>query len=174
MHSVLKKSFFLFSAFFLAWLAVRLLLPLTAPFLFGTALALAAEPVVRTLHVRWNIPRSISTGIGVSLTFLLLGAVLMVLCAFAVMELSRLAGSLPDLTAPVQSGIDGLRIWLLQISRHTPQNIRPFVQDRISAFFSSGTELLDQTVRYILGLAGNFLSHIPTSALALGTSVLSA
>lgn len=174
MHTVLKKLFCLFSIFFLAWLGVRLLFPLTAPFLFGTVLALAAEPVVRTLHVRWNIPRSISTGIGVSLTLVLLSSVLMILCAFAVRELSRLAGSLPDLAAPVQSGIDALQIWLLRVSSHTPQNIRPFIQDRISSLFSSGTALLDQAVRYILGLAGSLLSHIPNSALTLGTAVLSA
>jgi len=173
-QTVLKKLFCLLSAFFLAWLAVRLLLPLAAPFLFGAVLALAAEPLVYTLHARWKVPRSISTGIGVSITFVLICSLMIILCAFAVRELGRLAGSIPDLAAPVQSGIDRLRIWLLHLSTHTPQNIQPFLQDQIASFFSSSSTLLDQTVRYILGFAGNFLSHIPNSALTLGTAILSA
>lgn len=174
MQTVLKKLLCLLSAFLLAWLAVRLLLPLTAPFFFGAALALAAEPLVRTFHARWKIPRNISTGLGVSITFVLICSLLLLLCAFAVKALGKFAGSLPDLAAPVQSGIDRLRIWLLDLSRHTPQSIQPFVRDRIGSFFSSSSALLDQTVRYILEFAGNLLSHIPNSALALGTGILSA
>ena len=174
MQTVLKKLFCLLSAFFLAWLGVRLLFPLTAPFLFGAALALAAEPLVHTLHTRWKVPRSISTGIGVSITIVLISSLLIILCAFAVRELGKLAGSLPDLTVPVQSGIDGLRLWLLQLSGHIPRNIQPYVQEQIGSFFSSGSALLEQTVRYILGFTGNLLSRIPNSALALGTALLAA
>ena len=33
--------------------------------------------------------------------------------------------------------------------------------------------MLDKVIRYILGLAGNILSHIPDGALSLGTAVIS-
>ena len=169
-----KKLFYLVFAFFLAWLGVRLLLPLLAPFLFGAAIALAAEPMVRTLCSKLKLPRGVSTGIGVSITFVLIGSILLILCAFAVKEVGRLTGSLPDLAGPIQSGIDGLRFWLMGLIRHTPQTLQPLLREKVSSIFSSGTSLLDQTVRYLLGFAGNLLSHIPNSALTLGTAILSA
>lgn len=43
----------------------------------------------------------------------------------------------------------------------------------MTSFFSNGTSLLDKVIRYILGLAGSILSHIPDGALSLGTAVIS-
>lgn len=170
----IKKLLTLSSAFLFAWLALRFLLPLISPFLFGGALALAAEPVVSFLHKHLRLPRSVSTGIGVSFTFFLLCALLLLLCAFAIRELSAVAGSLPDYTVALQSGISALHDWLLRLSRNTPQMIQPLLRDQVNDLFSSGTALLDQAVRYIAGFAGNLLSHVPNSALTAGTAVLSA
>lgn len=169
-----RKVLTLFSAFFLAWLAVKFFLPLFSPFLFGTLLALAAEPTVHLLSHRFRVPRSVSAGIGVSLTFGLICAGLLVLCAFAVRELKILSSYLPDITVTLENSIQILRAWLLTLAGKTPDSIQPLLQERIHTFFSSGASLLDQTVRYILGLTGNLLSHIPDSTLTAGTAVLSA
>lgn len=174
MHIGTRKFLSLFFAFFLAWFAVKLLLPLFSPFLFGTALALAAEPVVSILSGRCRLPRTVSAGIGVSLTFGLTCAVLLVFCAFVIRELKFLAAFLPNLTRTLESSIHILRTRLLGLSHKMPDTVQPILQEHIQNLFSSGTAFLDQSVRYILGFAGNLLSHIPDSALTVGTAVLSA
>ena len=51
--------------------------------------------------------------------------------------------------------------------------MQPLLSENVTSFFSNGTSLLDKVIRYILGLAGNILSHIPDGALSLGTAVIS-
>ena len=169
-----KKLFSLFSAFLGAWLTLRYLLPLVSPFLLGTALALMAEPAVRWLSGRLKLPRPAAAAVGISMTFVLLGALLLTLCAFALRELGRLSGYLPQVTDTVGNGISVLRSWLLSLAGRTSPTIRPVLQDNIQALFSGGTGLPEQTLRYLAGVAGNLLSHIPNSALTVGTAVLSA
>lgn len=173
MRNGAKQTLWTLAAFAIAWLSLRWLLPLTAPFALGLGLALIAEPVVSRLHTRLHLPRSISTGIGVTMTVFLLGMLFLVLCAAAVRELRALAGVLPDLEAAAGSGIDMLRFWLLDMASRAPKSIRPVLQENMASLFSSGTAWLDRAMRYLLGLAGNLLSHVPDSALGLGTAVIS-
>lgn len=158
--------------FLTVWLSLRYLLPLFSPFLLGTALALAAEPMVSFLCRHARVPRPIGAGIGVSMAFCFLIMLLLLLCAFLVRELSMLAGVLPDLEQAATSGITMTQNWLLELSSHTPQSIRPLLRDNVMAFFSDGTALVDRIVAYLLNLAGNLLSHIPDSALSIGTAVI--
>lgn len=160
--------------FLAVWLALRFLLPLFSPFLLGTILALAAEPMVSFLHKRVHVPRPVSAGIGVSMAFCFLAMLLLLLCAFLVRELGALTGVLPDLEQAASSGLSLVQNWLLELSSHTPQSVRPLLQENVSSLFSDGAALLDKGVRYLLGLAGNLLSHVPDSALSLGTAVISA
>lgn len=155
------------------WLSLRCLYPLVSPFLLGTVLALLAEPVVGALHRNVHIPRALSAGIGVTAAFFLLAMLLLVLAAFVLRELRSLAGVLPDLEQTARSGISLVRSWLLQLSSRTPQAIRPLLQENVNAMFSDGNALVDKVTGYILSLAGNLLSHIPDSALSLGTAVIS-
>lgn len=135
MRPAVKKSISLLAAFFAVWLAARFLLPLCFPFLLGALLAFAAEPMVGFLQKR-RVPRCVCSGIGVSMAFCFLAMLVLILCAFALRELRRVAGVLPDLEDTAKSGIGLLQSWLL-------------------------------------GLAGNILSHIPDGALSLGTAVIS-
>lgn len=168
-----KKLFSLVSVFLLAWLTLRFLLPLFSPFLFGAALALAAEPAVSLLSRRLRLPRGVSAGIGVSMTFFLLAMLLLLLCAFLVRQLRSLAAVLPDVELTLGNGLRALQTWLLTLSTHAPGSVRPLLQDNVRSLFSDGAGYLDRVVRYLLGLAGNLLSHIPDSALTLGTAILS-
>lgn len=169
----IKRILSILTAFAAVWLSVRFLLPLFFPFVLGTALALAAEPMVGFLNSRFHIPRPISTGIGVSMAFCFLTILALMICAFLVRELRSLAGVLPNLEDTARSGISLLRAWLLDLAARTPQSIQPLLSENVSSFFSNGTDLLDRAVRYVLGLAGNLLSHIPDSALSLFTTVIS-
>lgn len=168
-----KKLFTLFLAFLLVWLGLRFLLPLTAPFLFGTLLALSAEPMTTLLSSRLRLPRPLSSALGVSVSFFFFTMLLLLVCAFLVRELRSLAGILPQLESTVQSGLTLLQTWFGNLSSRTPAGIRPLLQENAAALFSNSTGFLNQAVRYLLELAGNLLSHIPDSALTLGTTILS-
>ena len=166
-----KLSSILF-AFLLVWLSIRFFLPLFSPFVLGTLLALSAEPMVRFLHKKLHIPRSISAGIGVSMAFSLLAMVLLCLCAFLIRELGSLGSILPDLGQTAKNGFSLIQNWLLQLSSHTPQSLQPLLQQNVNRFFSDSAALLDKTTGYLLGLAGSLLSHVPDSAFSLGTAVI--
>lgn len=157
----------------MVWLSLRYLFPLVSPFLLGTILALAAEPMVSFLQRYTHIPRPVSAGIGVSMAFCLFTMLLLLLCAFLVRELGALAGVIPNLEETARSGITLMQSWLLELSSHTPQSLQPLLSENVNSLFSDGAALLDKGVRYVLGLAGNLLSHVPDSALSLGTAVLS-
>lgn len=168
------KKFVSFLFFFcLAWIGLQWLLPLFAPFLLGGCLALAAEPMVSFLQRRLRLPRTVGVGIGVSMTFCLLAMATIALCAFLIRELGVLAHVVPDLGQAAQSGISVLRQWLLSLTAHTPRSVEPLLRNNINSLFSDGAALLNRVLGYVLGLAGNILSHVPDSALGLGTSVLS-
>ena len=169
-----KKVCYTLLLFFCVWFCVRFLLPLLAPFVLGAGLALAAEPMVRFLHKRLHLPRPVSTGIGVSMAFCFLTMVLLLMCAFLLREIRLLTGVLPDLEQTARTGFSLIRSWMLDLSSHAPQSIRPLLRENVDSLFSDGTALLDKSTGYLLGMAGNLLSHVPDSALGLGTAVISA
>ena len=169
MRPAVKKSLSVPAAFFAVWLAARFLLPLCFPFLLGALLAFAAEPMVGFLQKR-RVPRCVCSGIGVSMAFCFLAMLVLILCAFALRELRRVAGVLPDLEDTAKSGIGLLQSWLLELASRAPQSVQPLLSENVTSFFSNGTSLLDKV---ILGLAGSILSHIPDGALSLGTAVIS-
>lgn len=155
------------------WLWAKLLLPLFGPFFLGALLALAAEPMVAFLNKRLRVPRGAAAGIGVSMAFGFLMLLLLLVCAFLVRELGALTGVLPQLEAAARSGIGLTQNWLLELSARTPQSIRPLLENNVTDFFSDGNTLLSRAVSWLVGLAGNLLSHVPDSALGLFTAVLS-
>ena len=174
MRSGTKTVLSVLSTCFLLWLGGKFLLPLCLPFLLGAALALAAEPLVSVLCRRMHLPRALSTGIGVSVAFVGIALLILLILAFLVRELGILAGILPDLTETARSGIVLLRSWLMEMAGRTPASVRPLLEQNVTNLFSGSTALLDKTFSYVLGLAGMILSHVPDSALGLGTAVISA
>lgn len=169
-----KSAFSLIAVFLSVWFGLRYLLPLFSPFLLGAGLALAAEPMVGFLCRRTRLPRAFCTGIGVTMAFAFVTLAVLLLCAFLVRELGVLAGVLPDLTSTVRTGITLLQGWLLDLSSHTPPGLQPLLERNVNTLFSNGAALVDQGVRYLLGLAGSLLSHVPDSALGLGTGIIAA
>lgn len=145
-----------------------------SPFFLGAALALAAEPLVSFLSRRLRLPRAIGSGIGVTMTFCLLAMVLLMLCAFLLRELGALSARIPDLEDAARSGVSLAENWLLELSARTPRSIQPLLRSNVQALFSDGTALLEQITGYLLGLGKRLLSHLPDSALSLGTGLISA
>ena len=157
----------------LFWLGGKFLLPLCFPFLLGAGLALAAEPLVGILCRKLHLPRGAAAGIGVTAVFLGIALLVLLLLAFLVREIGILAGILPDLTETARSGIQLLQSWMLDLTVRMPPSIRPLLQQNVTNLFSGGTALLNKAFSYVLGLAGAILSHVPDSALNLGTGVIS-
>lgn len=153
------------------WLSLKYVFPIVFPFLLGGALALAAEPLVRLLSRR--LPRGIAAGIGVSVTLVLLGCLLLLLTALLVRELGQLAGALPDLGQTAMQGIAALKNFLTDLSLRAPQGIRPMLTQTVEGLFSGSSAIVDEITRRIPGIASSILGHVPGSFLTVGTGILS-
>ena len=100
--------------------------------------------------------------------------VLLLTGALLLRELHALAGILPDVGTVAKNGIHALSDWLQDMTRYAPTDLRAPLTRRIGDFFNDGTDFLDRGIRFVLDLAGGLLSHVPDSALGLGTAVISA
>lgn len=173
MRTGIRSLISLIGVCFFLWLGGKILLPLCFPFLLGTGLALMAEPLVGLLSERLRLPRGLAAGIGVTAAFLSLSMVLLLILGFLVRELGVLAGIVPNLADTADSGLRLLQNWMMDMADKTPQSIRPLLEQNVTGLFSGGTAFLDKAFAYVLGLAGAILSHVPDSALMLGTAVIS-
>lgn len=169
---VYRKLLIVGITFLAVWLTIRYLFPLLLPFLLGTALALAAEPMVRFWEKKCRLPRAAAAGIGVTCTFLLLAALIVLLLALLVRELGNLAGILPDLGEGVFQGLSLLQKWLLSLIGRMPQAVQPLLSQAVTDLFSGSTQLLSRATGALLSLASNILGKIPGSALGVGTGIL--
>ena len=167
-----QRFLILITVFLGIWLALRYLFPLAMPFLLGAGLAFAAEPLVRLSQKYARLPRSISAGIGVTVTLLLTVALVIFLAALLVRELSLLAGIVPDLGETVRQGLALLESWLLGLINRTPDGIKGILTQSVSGLFSGGSAFLDRASRWVLNLASAVLVRLPDSALGLGTCIL--
>lgn len=170
---LVRRLFLLLSVFFGVWLGMRCLFPLILPFLLGTGLALAAEPLVRLGQNRLRLSRGLSTGIGVTVALILAAGLLILLAALLVRELSLLAGIVPDLGETTRNGIALLESWLLGLIRKTPDGIRGILTRSVSGLLTDSSTFLDRAGNWVLNLASGVLVRLPDSALGLGTCILS-
>lgn len=151
----------------------RYLLPLLLPFLLGAGLAFAAEPLVGFLCRRLHLKRPLSTAIGISMAFSFLALVVMVLCAFLIRELRSLAAVLPELESALHTGMDTADRWLLDLAGRVPGDLGVILTQNVNSLFSGGDALLGRATDFLLKLASGILSHVPDSALGLGTGIIS-
>ena len=168
----LRRAGLLAGGFLAAWLAVRYLLPLAMPFIAGLLLALAAEPAVG-LGIRCKLPRWAATGLGVSVTLVLLMSLVGVVGAVLVRELGAMVHKLPDLQATAQQATDKLRNLLENAAQNAPDGVQPLVDRSVDRLFSSGSDLVEQATVRLPGAISAFLSRVPDGALGIGTGVLS-
>lgn len=174
MRPEVKKALLFAAAAPVLWLAVRYLAPVMMPFLLGAGMALAAEPGVKFLSGRLRLPRGAAAGIGISGIFLAICVLITMVLTLLLRELGVLAGILPEMEQAVMDGMNALQSWLLELAEGTSPGIRSLIRRNVTELFSGGAALLDQVTRWALGLAGGLLSHLPGSALGIGTAVLSA
>ena len=153
-----------------AWLFAKYLLPLLFPFGLGLALALAAEPGVKACCRHLKMPRWLSSGVGVSLTLVLLTTVFGILGAALIRELGVLAGKLPALEETARQSVQTLRAFAENAAAHAPEGVRPLVDKSVEQLFSAPETVAER----VPGLVTDFLGKIPKGFLTVGTAVLSA
>lgn len=173
LYHTIRKGFTLICFTFVVWLSFRLLLPVSLPFLLGGLLALGAEPMTAFLHSRLRLPRGAAAGISVTAAFCFLAFLVLTLCALLLRQLRILAGLLPGLEDTARSGLSTLSLWLLERISRLPPGIRELLTRNVNELLSGSSALLDQTFSFLLNLAGSVLSHVPDSALVLGTGIIS-
>ncbi len=169
-----KKVLLLAGVFLLLWLAVRYLLPLLFPFLLGALIALGAEPAVRFASRKLRLKRGFAVGVGVSMTLVLLIAVLSMAGALAVKELTSLAGRIPQLTQTAQQGIVLLQDWLIDAAEHAPEGVQLALKRTVLNFFSDGSALMEQVTARVPGAVSTVLGWVPDGLLGVGTALISA
>lgn len=172
-RETIRRAALLAGGFLGAWLFFKYLLPIGLPFLLGLLLALAAEPVVRAGTQILKLPRWAATGIGVTLTLVLLITLVGILGAAVVKELSVLAGRLPDLQTSAETVAQRIRLLLENAASRTPEGLRPLVDRSVSRLFSSGTKLVEQATVRLPGVISSLISRVPDGALGIGTGILS-
>lgn len=169
-HITLKKAIIAVLAVAVIWLGCRFILPLLLPFLLGGLLALAAEPVVSFGLRRLRLKRGVASGIGVSLTLIMLVAVISLIGAVAVKELGTLAGFLPDL----EKGTQTLQDWLIGAADKAPERVRTLAQKTVLELLDDSTLIVENISRKIPSVVTSFLSGVGSSVLGVGTGILSA
>ena len=146
------------------------MLPFLFPFLLGTGLALASEPVVRLGANRLHLGRGAAAGIGVTLTLTLLIGIVLFLGALLVRELGSVAQRIPQV-AKQSAGL--LEDALTSLSVRAPEPVGPVLTNSIHRFFRDSSALADQAVQKVPGLLSGILGKVPGSAMSLGTGILS-
>lgn len=170
--SLFQKYLWLAGGLLSAWLLLRFGLPVLLPFLLGTGIALAAEPLVKLLHKR--LPRWLSAGIGVTLVFILLLTLIALIIALCFREAGQLTDRLPALMDTAQSTLEALEQRLLLTAKSMPVAIRPAVEKGVTELFSDGSAVVERVAQTFLGLARGLLGRIASGAFGLFTAVLAA
>lgn len=173
MHQLsLRKILWILVGIVAIWLGIRYFLPVFLPFLLAGVLALAAQPLVRSLEKHFHFPHGVAAFTAMTVVLLLAVLILLALCALLIRELGALAEVLPDLENATTSGLDSLEDWLLGIAEKAPGGIRPILIHGVEGIFSSGNALLDRLSEFLLNLATSVVKALPDSALGIGTWVL--
>ena len=168
MGSTSKRCLRFCAALLVAWLGLRLVLPLMYPFLLGALLALGAEGAADFLERRLRLPRFLAAGLAVGALVAGLGGLMLLLAALAVSQLGGLCQALPSIAATVRSGLALLENRLLSLGSGLPG-----YRQAITGLFSDGEELITRVGRLVLGRAGAILTRLPGQTLSLGTALLS-
>ena len=109
-----------------AWLSVRYLLPIAAPFLIGGGIALAAEPGVKLVQRKWHWKRFPAVLLCVSLTLLLFITLVSLLGAAAVRELGSAARYAPQIGDTIGQGMTVLEDFLVSLADRAPEKLPIF------------------------------------------------
>lgn len=171
-QSTSKRLLWLIGGLVALWAAIEYALPVALPFLLGALLAYGAEPLVSLASNRLKLPRPLASGLGVTLTLLLLGAVICIIGAFILRELMELAQDMPDIRQTASAGSQRLEGWLVELSHKTPKSVQPLLTGTVEAAFDDTSALMEQVSQRVSASVTGTLSQIPRTVLTLATGIL--
>ena len=155
-----------------AWLSVRYLLPIVAPFLIGGGIALSAEPGVKLVQRKWRWKRFPAVLLCVSLTLLLFITLIGLLGAAAVRELSSATRYAPQIGDTIGQGMTVLEDFLVSLADRAPENIRPMLIQTVLDTFQGGNAMLQQATGKIPGVIAGIVGKVTKGALTVGTGII--
>lgn len=161
-------------AIFGIWAAIRYLLPIGLPFLLGGLLALLAEPAVGLAEKKLGLRRWISSGIGVSLTLVLLVGVISLLAGLLFRQLGALAEALPDVQQMADQGIRLLREQLISWADRVPKFLGQLLRATAQGMTTGGSQVMRQVTEKLPGTVASVLGWLSSGILGLGTGILAA
>ena len=170
---LLKKIGFILVSLLALWLLGRYLLPIALPFIIGVTIALTAEPGVSLLSERLKWHRFPAVVLCVTLTLVLLGALLWLIGAAAVRELTQAARYMPQVGETVEQGMVVLEDFLITAADRAPDSIRPVLIQTVMRTFADSTALLEQAVNKLPSMAAGVIASVSKGALTVGTGILS-
>lgn len=154
------------------FLLFRFLLPVLLPFLLGFLFSQLAEPAVRTLRMRWTLPRGAAAALVMSVLFLFFGLLLCLLFQTCAAELSRLTERLPALLESLQTLLVSAETWLLSFSERIPDGLGTALHEWVEKLFSDTSSLLGQTSELMFSLASRVITRVPGFFLFLVTTLV--
>ncbi len=167
-----RKALTFTGVFLAVFLSIRYLGPLLMPFFLGSLLALAAEPAVRLGVQKLRLPRALSSGVGVTVTLVLLTATVWLVGALTVKELGQLAGAMPNIQQTVGQGLTLLQDFLIGIADRAPDGLRSLLTQLVLELFGSSSALLSRLTSRLPGFFSSLLGKIPGGAISLVTGIL--
>lgn len=170
----IRKIALILGALLLAVLGWRYGLPVALPFLLGTLVALAAEPLVGLLDRHTRLSRSGAAAIGVTAALLGLICLLILLTALLFKQLTGLSDTVPQLVSTVREGLSTLHSTLSDLSDRAPQGVQPLLHRTVDSVFSDGGAVLDSLLERLPAAASAVLGYVADSFLAVGTGCLAA
>ena len=167
-----KRFFSIAGLLLAAWLCLRYLLPVVAPFFIGGGIALAAEPGVKLIQRKWHWKRFPAVLLCVSLTLLLVITLVSLLGAAAIRELGSAARYAPQIGNTIGQGMTILEDFLVSLADRAPENIRPMLIQTVLDTFQGGNAMLQQATGKIPGVVAGIVGKVTKGALTVGTGII--
>ncbi|MBQ1264194.1 MAG: sporulation integral membrane protein YtvI [Oscillospiraceae bacterium] len=172
MSNIRRTLLYIFIAIAFVWLFAAVLLPLTAPFLIGLAVARITEPAAEFLCRHTKLPRGLAAFVCVLLLFVLCIVGIGLLGRTVCTELLGFVRELPNVARALAQPLARLEAWLLSLASRFPDGIGSGLQSGIEDLFRGSSALGEQVYDKLFSFASGLLQKFPAFILALFTTVL--
>ncbi|MGI5936603.1 MAG: sporulation integral membrane protein YtvI [Oscillospiraceae bacterium] len=143
-----------------AWICLRYLLPVMAPFIIAFALAALLEPAVRFLcRHRW--PRSLASGLCTIALVFFIGWLLVLVIGRGIAELGKFAGNLSELFGNLAVTLEGFKRKISGLIDSSPDHYGKYLQTVLESLDRQLYELPGKLSGELLSFVSNFAGKTP-------------
>lgn len=154
--------------------AMPKLIIIALPFILGWLMALIANPLVRWMDRKFNVPRKLSSAIIVLLIFALIVFIIYLLVSKMIFETTNFIAQVPEIYQSFSEDFNVIEQNVARTLNSVPEDFRIELlgmMDRFSDFVLKSIQKLGQTT---ITSAGTFAKNIPSILVAMIITVLSA